>query len=62
MVDTVKAIITAICLVAGLEAYALYLGIDGKGLAGAIGAITALVAGYTGYKIKEQKVKKTNHK
>lgn len=60
MRDTVKAVIVTVFLIAGLEFYALHLGIDGKGLAGSIGAMTALVAGYTGYKVKEQKIKKNN--
>ena len=60
MKDTVIAIIVTVCLIAILELHALHLGVDGKVLAGSIAAMAALVAGYTGYKVKERKIKNGN--
>jgi len=58
MEGIVKAIIVTVCIIGVLEWYAMYIGMDGKILAGSIAAMTGLVSGYAGYRIKAKKVEK----
>jgi len=53
-----KVLITAIIAVALIECMALYMGIDGAYLAGAIGAVCALAGVTGGYGYKAYQIKK----